>query len=80
MGVFIEIEIDQSQMTLELGSLLERLCPVDIFELKQGELTIKLDNEDECTLCGLCLQAAPPAALRIHKTYNGETLVSTGEG
>lgn len=80
MGIFIQINFEQAQITPELGSHLERLCPVDIFEASEGKLVVQPDREDECTLCRLCLQAAPRGALWIHKTYNGETLVSNGEG
>ena len=30
------------------------------------------ENLDECTLCDLCIQAAPPGAVRIVKLYEQE--------
>ena len=79
MGVFIQITADAVQINLALAQELVRLCPVDIFELKDGQLVVRPDQEDECTLCGLCLHAAPKRAITILKTYSGETLVSQGD-
>lgn len=76
MGVFINVEVKPIDMDAEA---IARLCPVDIFEVVEGQLTVKPENEDECTLCELCLKAAPPDAIRIHKTYKDEILISTGE-
>ncbi len=45
------------------------VCPVDVFRLEDGKLTIDAENEDECTLCELCLQACPQEALRLIKLY-----------
>ena len=80
MGVFIEISIDQHLITPEMARNLVSLCPVDIFAYgPDGEqLLIRPDQEDECTLCKLCLAAAPVGALAIRKTYSGEVLASGG--
>ena len=32
------------------------------------------ENQDECVLCGLCLDAAPDGAVTVHKLYDGTTL------
>jgi NAD-dependent dihydropyrimidine dehydrogenase PreA subunit len=79
MGIFIKIDFDEQSITPDFARRLEQLCPVDIFQVEGGQLVVNADNEDECTLCRLCLQAAPPGALRVHKLYSGETLVSTGD-
>lgn len=79
MGIFIKIDFDEQSITPDLARRLEQLCPVDIFEVTDGQLVVNTDREDECTLCRLCLQAAPAGALRVHKLYSGETLVSTGD-
>jgi NAD-dependent dihydropyrimidine dehydrogenase PreA subunit len=76
MGIFIQIGLEQSQLSPELRRQLVALCPVDIFALEGDALISKPDQEDECTLCELCLRAAPPDAITIHKLYSGETLVS----
>ncbi len=78
MGIFIRIEADSAQVSPELSAQLAQICPVDIFESDNGRLVIKPDREDECTLCNLCLHAAPPGVLRIHKLYNDEIMTSHG--
>lgn len=35
-------------------------------------------NLDECVLCELCINAAPPSAVRVIKLYSGEILHLTG--
>ena len=74
MSVFIEVQIDSDHVPCEI----EQLCPVNIFSVQDGHVTVIRDNEDECTLCELCLDAAPPNAIRIRKLYKDETLVSRG--
>ena len=32
------------------------------------------ENLDECILCGLCLEAAPPGAVTVKKLYDGSAL------
>jgi NAD-dependent dihydropyrimidine dehydrogenase PreA subunit len=32
------------------------------------------ENLDECILCELCVQAAPPGTVRVKKLYDGTTL------
>ena len=78
MGIFIKIEMDAAQVSPELSAQLAQICPVDIFESKDGRLVIKAEREDECTLCNLCLNAAPPGVLSIHKLYNDEIMMSHG--
>ena len=76
MGIFIQIGIEQRELTPELCRQLVALCPVDIFAIEDDALVSKPEQEDECTLCELCLRAAPPDAITIHKLYSGETLAS----
>jgi NAD-dependent dihydropyrimidine dehydrogenase PreA subunit len=78
MGIFIQITADQQRLTSDTSQQLVRVCPVDIFALEGERLVVRPDEEDECTLCELCLRAAPPGAITIRKTYNGQTLVSDG--
>jgi len=78
MGVFIEISLDNRQLTPELRGKLVSLCPVDIFRLEGERLTARPEQVDECTLCELCLDAAPAGALTIRKNYVNESLVSRG--
>lgn len=76
MGIFIRVEVDQGKITPNTASELVDLCPVDIFAVEGNQLTVIPENEDECTLCELCLKHAPAGAIAIRKLYKDETLVS----
>jgi NAD-dependent dihydropyrimidine dehydrogenase PreA subunit len=78
MGIFIQISVNQDRLSPDIARQLVRVCPVDIYALDGDNLVVRADQEDECTLCELCLQTAPAGALAILKTYKGETLVSRG--
>ena len=78
MGVFIQVEIVDAGLPAGLGQRVAAVCPVDIFAIRDGRLAVQASEEDECTLCALCLKAAPAGAIRIHKRYSGEVLTSTG--
>ncbi len=74
-GTFIDVEVDPELVgDTELARKLEEVCPVDIFLAGPGGLEIVQRHLDECVLCELCLRAAPPGAVRVHKLYSGETL------
>jgi NAD-dependent dihydropyrimidine dehydrogenase PreA subunit len=74
-GTFIDVELDDSiQADAELAKQLEEACPVDIFEARNGSVTIVEENLDECVLCELCVRAAPPGTLRVRKLYDGSAL------
>ena len=74
MGLFIKVELNPEK--LESGHEIVDLCPVDIFVMDGDRLIVIEENEDECTLCELCLKHAPAGAIAIHKLYKDETLVS----
>lgn len=78
MGVFIQITVHPERLSSEISHQLVQLCPVDIFELKDGRVSVKGEEEDECTLCRLCLEAAPRGAVTIYKTYCDQRLASMG--
>jgi NAD-dependent dihydropyrimidine dehydrogenase PreA subunit len=78
LGVFIKITLDESRLGPAAVRALSSVCPVDIFGLDGERLTVRAEAEDECTLCELCLNAAPIGALTIHKLYKNEQLVSRG--
>jgi NAD-dependent dihydropyrimidine dehydrogenase PreA subunit len=59
----------------ELAKKLEEVCPVDIFSAAGGRVETVEQNLDECVLCELCIQAAPPGAVRVQKLYDGTELV-----
>jgi len=76
-GMFINVEVDAKvAKDAALVKKLVDVCPVNIFaQEKDGALHIVGENLDECTLCELCLDAAPPGKVRVKKLYSGETLV-----
>ena len=74
-GTFIDVELtDAARDDAELAQKLEDACPVDIFANRDGHTEIIEDNLDECVLCELCVNAAPPGAVRVIKLYDGTAL------
>ncbi len=74
-ALFINVEVDESVAgDPELAAKLEEVCPVDIFKAVDGRVQIVADNLDECVLCELCINAAPPGTVKVIKLYSGETL------
>ncbi len=74
-GLFIAVEVDDSIAgDAELAAKLEEVCPVDIFKDADGRVEIVEQNLDECVLCELCIEAAPPGAVVVKKLYDGTTL------
>ena len=74
-GVFIDVEIDPAVAgDAELARKLAEVCPVYIFQAGEQGIELVERNLDECVLCQLCLNAAPPGAIKILKLYSGETL------
>jgi NAD-dependent dihydropyrimidine dehydrogenase PreA subunit len=80
MGTFIEIKLDPGPFSPEQARLLASACPVDIYAVVGGRPMVRPDEVDECTLCELCLDLAPPGAIVIQKLYKGQQLVSRGPG
>jgi NAD-dependent dihydropyrimidine dehydrogenase PreA subunit len=71
-GVFIRVEVAEGAGSdAQLARRLEEACPVDIFTADDGAVRIVEENLDECVLCELCLDAAPPGAVRVVKLYDG---------
>jgi NAD-dependent dihydropyrimidine dehydrogenase PreA subunit len=70
-GMFIDVEVDaQIANDATLAKKLTEVCPVNIFaQEKDGRLRIVEENLDECTLCDLCLKAAPAGTVRVVKLY-----------
>ncbi len=71
MPMFVHVEIDaDAAADAELAKKLVEVCPVNIFALDaDGKAAIVEENEDECVLCDLCVQAAPPGKVRVLKLY-----------
>ncbi len=74
-GLFIDVEVGESvRGDVELARKLEEVCPVDIFKATDAGVEIVEQQLDECVLCELCLEAAPPGAVRVVKLYEGTAL------
>jgi len=71
-GLFIDVEVaDSVRGDAELAKKLEEVCPVDIFAATDSSVEIREQQLDECVLCELCLEAAPPGTVRVIKLYDG---------
>jgi NAD-dependent dihydropyrimidine dehydrogenase PreA subunit len=70
-GMFIDVEVDPKVAAdPALAKKLTEVCPVNIFkQAANGTLEIVEPNLDECTLCDLCIEAAPPGTVRVIKLY-----------
>jgi len=70
MGVFVRVVIDQGRCAgPDRDKDWMSVCPLGIFELRNGRPSVVEENEDECTLCGLCLDACKTGAVEIQKLY-----------
>jgi NAD-dependent dihydropyrimidine dehydrogenase PreA subunit len=75
-AIFIDVEVDDPvARDQELARKLTEVCPVDIFaQHADGTLEVVEENLDECVLCELCINAAPPGTVRVKKLYDGTEL------
>ena len=74
-GIFIAVDVDEAVAgDADLAAKLEEVCPVDIFKDAGGKVEIVSENLDECVLCRLCIEAAPPGGVVVRKLYDGTTL------
>ncbi len=70
-AIFIGVEVDDAAaQDAKLAAKLAEVCPVDIYAERSGHLVLVEENLDECVLCGLCLDAAPPGAVHVLKLYD----------
>ncbi len=77
-GTFIDVEVAEDVPDDgELAKKLEDACPVDIYAARDGHVEVVEENLDECVLCELCIQAAPPGKVRVLKLYDGTALEKT---
>jgi NAD-dependent dihydropyrimidine dehydrogenase PreA subunit len=72
-GLFIDVLVDAAVANdPALAAKLTEVCPVDIYvQNEDGTLGIVIENLDECVLCELCMNAAPPGTVRVIKIYDG---------
>ena len=70
MGLFINLEIDLKRCVgiSNCGKCL-KVCPVQIFENGDKFPVSITENEDECTLCDLCLDICEPVAIKVCRLY-----------
>lgn len=72
---FIAVEVDDALAgDPELARKLEEVCPVDIFTAAADRVETTSENLDECVLCELCIEAAPPGVVVVKKLYDGTEL------
>ena len=71
MPMFVHLEIDpDAAADTELAKKLVEVCPGNSFEqAADGTCVVVEENEDECVLCDLCVQAAPEGQVRVIKLY-----------
>ena len=74
-GIFIDVEVsDEIRDDAEMAAKLEEVCPVDIYANDDGKVAVVRENLDECVLCNLCVEAAPPGGVVVKKLYDGTEL------
>ncbi len=81
MALFIDVVVDAAvAKDAALVKKLVEVCPVNIFaQAADGSLQIVEKNLDECTLCELCLEPAPPGAVKVKKLYgDNDVLIRKG--
>jgi NAD-dependent dihydropyrimidine dehydrogenase PreA subunit len=81
-GLFIGVEVDAAvAQDPSAAAALAEVCPVDIYGMSTHPPRVALveENLDECVLCGLCLDATPPGAVRVLKLYDGEAALARAQ-
>ena len=69
-GLFIDVVVSNDiAKDAKIAQKLAEVCPVNIFEAGDAGVSIVEENLDECTLCDLCLEAAPAGSIEIVKLY-----------
>jgi NAD-dependent dihydropyrimidine dehydrogenase PreA subunit len=78
-ALFIDVEVDDAVAgDAQLAAKLTEVCPVDIFAVgDDSTLRIVEENLDECVLCELCINAAPPGSVRVVKLYDDGAVLSS---
>ena len=70
-ATFIGIEVDDRVAgDPALAARLAEVCPVDIYADAGGRVAIVEENVDECILCDMCVGAAPPGTVAVHRLYD----------
>jgi ferredoxin-like protein FixX len=71
-NLFIEVEVSpEVAADAALSAKLAEVCPVDIYaQGDDGALQVVEENLDECVLCRLCIDAAPPGTVMVRRLYD----------
>ncbi|MFW6052939.1 MAG: 4Fe-4S binding protein [Desulfosalsimonas sp.] len=70
MGEFVRISVDEDKCGgADKARSLVDVCAVGVFEIKNGELRVVEENEDECTFCDRCMEICPNGGVKIIKLY-----------
>ena len=72
MSLFIAVDVaPEVAADRELAAKLAEVCPVDIYaQHDDGTLEIVERNLDECVLCRLCIEDAPPGTVVVRRMYD----------
>jgi NAD-dependent dihydropyrimidine dehydrogenase PreA subunit len=73
VSLFIDVDVDAAVAAdPAVAARLAEVCPVDIYGRNaDGTLRVVEANLDECVLCRLCMDTAPPGSVRVRKLYDG---------
>jgi len=70
MSEFIQVVITEAKCPgISACGKCVQVCPVNIFRAQGDRPLIVEDNQDECTLCDLCLEECTPDAIVLRKLY-----------
>jgi NAD-dependent dihydropyrimidine dehydrogenase PreA subunit len=71
-NLFIEVEVaSEVAGDAAMAAKLTEVCPVDIYaQGEDGSLRVVEENLDECVLCRLCIDAAPPGTVTVRRLYD----------
>ena len=71
MSEFIKVAIGEDRCTgISYCGKCVQVCPVNIFYAEEDRPLIIEENQDECTLCDLCLEECTPDAVVLRKLYD----------
>lgn len=71
MSEFIRVEIVMNRCDgIDRCGRCTRVCPVNVFDHDNDSPLIVEKNQDECTLCDLCIQECKSEAIVIHRLYD----------